>query len=210
MYSVYDQESNPALGSKPCPNTNLILTSRAPAFMRRSKARSLNRVLRPPRIHYPCHAMATAADPRKLRVPPAIPVAAWLLSWGLGRIWPIHVPWPAWTRWLGWLLLMAPFSIGSWAAATFRRHQTVLNPQGHTTAIVTEGPFRYSRNPMYLTLLLAYVGGMLAFHLPWAAILLVPVFLTLQYGVIVREERYLQAAFGEQYAAYQRRVRRWL
>ena len=105
---------------------------------------------------------------------------------------------------------MAPFSLASWAAATFKRHQTVLDPRGQTVTIVTEGPFRYTRNPMYLTLLLVYVGGILAFRLPWGAILLVPVFLALQYGVIVREEQYLESMFGEQYATYKRRVRRWL
>lgn len=63
---------------------------------------------------------------------------------------------------------------------------------------------------MYVSLLLSYIGGILAFRLAWSAILLVPLFLVLQYGVIVPEERHLQAVFGQQYTDYKRRVRRWL
>jgi len=152
----------------------------------------------------------TAADPRKFPFPPGIPLIALLLAWLLGRIWPIPIHWRGWTRWLGWFLFFSPFLLVIWANSTFRRHNTVANPLGKVTTIVTAGPYRYSRNPMYVGLLVFYVGATLAFRLPWAAILLVPVFLALQYIVIIPEERYLQAAFGDQYTAYRRRVRRWL
>jgi protein-S-isoprenylcysteine O-methyltransferase Ste14 len=95
------------------------------------------------------------------------------------------------------------------AVRTFRRHQTAVNPLGQATTMVASGPFRYTRNPMYLSLLVLYVGGTLAFRLPWAALLFVPVFLALHFGVIVPEEEYLLAAFGEPYARYRKRVRRW-
>lgn len=154
--------------------------------------------------------MDAPTDPRKFRFPPAIPILALLAGWGLGRLWPIHVAWPEWTRWAGWILFIAPFSIAIWAATTFRRHSTPVNPLGKVATIVNTGPFRYSRNPMYVSLLLSYIGGTLAFRLVWSAILLVPVFLLLQYGVIVLEEKHLQAVFGEQYTEYRGRVRRWL
>jgi protein-S-isoprenylcysteine O-methyltransferase Ste14 len=63
---------------------------------------------------------------------------------------------------------------------------------------------------MYVSLMLLYIAGTLAIGNVWTAVLLVPVFLALHYGVIVREERYLQATFGEQYTDYQRRVRGWI
>ena len=63
---------------------------------------------------------------------------------------------------------------------------------------------------MYLSLLVLYIGGTLAFRLPWVAILLVPVFLVLHFGVIVQGERNLAATFGEPYRLYRQRVRRWL
>jgi protein-S-isoprenylcysteine O-methyltransferase Ste14 len=161
----------------------------------------------------PCKLMAmapAAADPRRFPFPPAIPIAALLLSWLAGRLWPIPVTWPAWTAWVGWTLLTVPFAVAAAAIAMFRRHHTPVNPRGHVTMIVAEGPFRFTRNPMYVSLLLSYLGGMLAFRLPWAALFLVLVFLALDYGVIRPEEQHLEAAFGDPYILYKRRVRRWL
>jgi protein-S-isoprenylcysteine O-methyltransferase Ste14 len=149
-------------------------------------------------------------DPRKFPFPPGIPLAALLIGWGLGTLWPIPWDWPAWTRWAGVLLLIAPWSIAIWAMMTFRRHQTPVNPLGKVATIVTAGPFGYTRNPMYVSLVLSYIGGIFAFRLLWSAILLIPVCLALHYGVIVREERHLRAVFGEPYMDYCRRVRRWL
>jgi protein-S-isoprenylcysteine O-methyltransferase Ste14 len=152
----------------------------------------------------------SAGDPRKFPFPPAIPIVALLLSWGVGRLWPIDVSWPAWFRWTGWVLVITALVLAVSAVRAFRRHHTAVNPRGQVTTMVASGPFRYTRNPMYLSLLVLYVGGLLAFRLPWAAILLVPVFLALHFGVIVPEEKYLGAAFGEPYRLYRQRVGRWL
>jgi protein-S-isoprenylcysteine O-methyltransferase Ste14 len=152
----------------------------------------------------------TARDPRRFPFPPAIPIMALLLSWGMGRLWPVDVDWPAWSRWVGGVLVFTPPLLVLSAALTFRRHQTAINPLGRVTTIVSSGPFRYTRNPMYLSLLVIYAGGMLAFRLPWAAILFIPVFLALHFGVIIPEERHLDTAFGEPYRSYRQRVRRWL
>ncbi len=128
----------------------------------------------------------------------------------MGRLWPIDVNGPGWFRWVGWALVIASQLLAVSAVRTFRRLHTALNPRGQVTTMVASGPFRYTRNPMYLSLLVLYVGGTLAFRLPWAAICLVPVFLALHFGVIVPEEKYLAATFGEPYRLYRRRVRRWL
>ncbi len=152
----------------------------------------------------------TTTDPRKFPFPPAIPAAGLLLGWLLGKLWPIHLPLPAWTRWIEWPLFVIAPCIAIWAVLTFRRHNTVVDPRGKVVTIVSAGPFRYTRNPMYVALMLLYIAGTLAIGNVWAAVLLVPVFLSLHYGVIMPEERYLQATFGEQYTAYQRRVRRWV
>jgi protein-S-isoprenylcysteine O-methyltransferase Ste14 len=151
-----------------------------------------------------------ATDPRKFPFPPAIPILALLLSWGMGKVWPVDVNWPAWIRWIGWVLFVTPPLLAISAVRTFHRHQTAVNPRGEVTTIVASGPYRYTRNPMYLSLLVLYVGGTLALELPWAAVLFIPVFLALHYGVILPEEKHLDAAFGEPYRAYRQRVRRWL
>jgi len=161
--------------------------------------------------------MATTAsdapkDPRKFPFPPGIPILALLLSWGLGKtkIWPVAISCPTWSRWLGLALFVLPFGLAIWGARTFGRHGTVVKPTGDTTQVVTSGPFKYTRNPMYVSLVVIYLGGMLLFRLPWALVLLPAVVLALHFGVIFPEEKYLESKFGESYVAYKRRVRRWL
>jgi protein-S-isoprenylcysteine O-methyltransferase Ste14 len=149
-------------------------------------------------------------DPRRFPFPPAIPVVALLLSFALGLVVPLPLHLPGWTRWLGLGLFTVPFLFAVWAVRTFRRHQTPVSPLGKVTDIVTEGPFAMTRNPMYLTLVVMYVGGTLMFALPWAWVLLLPVFLAVHFGVILPEERYLTATFGEPYVRYTERVRRWI
>ena len=95
------------------------------------------------------------------------------------------------------------------AAATFRRARTTLIPNRPANALVTSGPYRFTRNPMYVSLVVLYVGVTLALNSWWPLILLPLVILVVTRAVIEREERYLSAAFPE-YAAYRARVRRWL
>src|SRR5262249_52415312 len=79
---------------------------------------------------------------------------------------------------------------------------TNVNPALPTTAIVASGPFRFSRNPLYLALTLLYLGLTLAFNTWWGIVLLVPVLITMHCGVVLREERYLEQKFGETYRQY--------
>jgi protein-S-isoprenylcysteine O-methyltransferase Ste14 len=96
------------------------------------------------------------------------------------------------------------------ATMLFRRAGTRPLPWTPTEALVTSGPFRLTRNPMYLGMAVLYVGLALAFGLLWALVVLPVVLLAVDRLVIVREERYLERAFGEDYRAYRRRVRRWI
>ena len=107
-------------------------------------------------------------------------------------------------------LFTVPHALAIWAHLTFRRHRTTVNPRGDVVVFMTDGPFRYTRNPMYLSLLPLYVGGSLLFQLPWAWIMLLPVFLALHFGVVIPEEKYLEDKFGEAYLRYKQHVRRWI
>jgi len=78
------------------------------------------------------------------------------------------------------------------------------------TALVTTGPYRYTRNPMYLGLAFLYAGIALAFGLLWALAALPVVLLVVDRVVIPPEERHLEAQFGDEYRAYKSRVRRWI
>lgn len=152
----------------------------------------------------------TTADPRKFPVPPAIPAAGLLLGWLVGKVWPLPLLLPAWTQWIKWPLFVIAPCIVIWAVMTFRRHNTVVDPRGRVVTIVSSGPFSYTRNPMYVALMLLYIAAGLAIGNVWVMILVAPVFLALHYGVIIPEERYLRSAFGAQYTEYQGRVRRWI
>jgi len=91
-----------------------------------------------------------------------------------------------------------------------KRAGTNIRPDQPTLAVVSDGPFRFTRNPLYLALTGLYVGITLLADALWPLLLLVPVLVVLQWGVVAREERYLEAKFGEPYRAYKARVRRWV
>lgn len=92
----------------------------------------------------------------------------------------------------------------------FLRRGTNFRTDRPSTAVITDGLYRYSRNPLYIGLSLIYAGIALAVGSVWILVLLAAVLAVVRYGVIAREERYLERKFGEEYLSYKRRVRRWL
>lgn len=96
------------------------------------------------------------------------------------------------------------------AAARFIKAGTNIPTSRPSTALVTDGLYRFSRNPIYLGLTLVYLGLAVGMASLAVLLLLPPLLAVMQIGVIQREERYLEARFGEAYRAYRQRVRRWL
>ncbi len=96
------------------------------------------------------------------------------------------------------------------AFRALNRAKNNLEPWKPTTAIVSDGVFRFSRNPIYLAFTLFYLSAAFLFNSLWLLALLVPVLLVMRYSVIAREERYLENKFGTEYSDYKRRVRRWI
>ena len=92
----------------------------------------------------------------------------------------------------------------------FQRARTPVDPYRPTEAIVTDGPYRLTRNPAYLGMALTYAGIAIAANAPWALAPLPVAIAVIDRGVIAREERYLERKFGTPYVDYKRRVRRWL
>lgn len=113
-------------------------------------------------------------------------------------------------RLVGLLLTAAGVALAGWFFTTMRRAGTPVDPREAPTALVKEGPFRHTRNPGYVGLTLTYVGLSLLSGGRFALLLLPGVLVTVDRGVIRREERYLEERFGSDYRAYRRRVRRWL
>ena len=114
-------------------------------------------------------------------------------------------------RWvLGGALLIAGVALMGWWVASFRRADTPMPPWEPTTALVTDGPYLVSRNPAYLSDALIYVAIALMADAPWALLPLPLVLLVMQYGVIKREERYMERRFGGEYLDFKARRSRWI
>lgn len=111
---------------------------------------------------------------------------------------------------LGAVLIVIAVGIFLWGVRVMRRAGTSLKTTVPTTALVTTGPFRFSRNPLYVSLTLFYLGIAMAAQSLWALALLFVVLAVMQRGVIDREERYLEHKFGAEYVRYKERVRRWI
>lgn len=90
-----------------------------------------------------------------------------------------------------------------------RRVGTPASPKEQSQVLVTGGPFRFSRNPIYLAMTGLYLGLMLLVNALWPLLLLVPLLALMEWGVIRREEHYLAGKFGETYTSYKSKVRRW-
>ena len=92
----------------------------------------------------------------------------------------------------------------------FRRAGTTFDVRKSASALITEGPYRFSRNPSYVSLTLLYLGIGILLNNGWILILVAPVFLVMDLWVVRREERHLEATFGEEFLRYKATVRRWL
>lgn len=92
----------------------------------------------------------------------------------------------------------------------FRKRKTGLEPWSTTTAIVTSGPFRFSRNPIYVAFFIIPIGIAIKINSIWPLIMIGPIALTVYHIAIKKEEAYLEAKFGQEYVDYKSRVRRWI
>ncbi len=111
---------------------------------------------------------------------------------------------------VGTALALVCLAFGGWAFAAFRRAKTTPHPNHPVSALVTWGPYRFSRNPMYFGLSGLTVGLALVANTPWLLAILPPLWLTLRRLVIDREEAYLTRKFGEEYRTFLTRTRRWI
>jgi len=143
-------------------------------------------------------------------LPPLAYGAAFIMGLLLHLVVPLHVLPTTRARWIGVVCVLVSFPLALMTLRALSRAHTPVDPMKPTTALVTEGPFRYSRNPIYLALTLLYLGGAFLVNALWILLLVVPVLLVIRYGVIAREETYLTQKFGDAYRQYTAQVRRWL
>jgi len=142
--------------------------------------------------------------------PPLIYVAGFVIGYLLDRAVPLRLTSRSLGEPLGWALVAVGVVLMGSAVMTFRRAGTSLNPARPTTTVVVHGPYRLTRNPMYLGWVIVYLGCVLLTNTVWPLVSLPIVLVLISRAVIAKEERYLDAKFGDAYRAYKARVRRWL
>ena len=143
-------------------------------------------------------------------LPPLVYGAAFIMGLLLHLVFPVHILPTILARGIGVVCVLVSFPLALMALRALSRAHTPVDPMKPTTALVTEGPFRCSRNPIYLALTLLYLGAALLVNALWILLLVVPVLVVIRYGVIAREEAYLTRKFGDAYHQYMAQVRRWL
>jgi protein-S-isoprenylcysteine O-methyltransferase Ste14 len=155
--------------------------------------------------------MADNQDNPGIRVPPPLIYLVPLVA-GLVLDRRLHVPFlpRRVARPLGWALFGSSWLVGGWFMRTIENAGTPIRTDQPVPRLVTDGPFRYTRNPGYLGLAMLYAGIAVLRNALWAILLLPVVVYVIQREVIGREERYLERTFREEYLAYKARVRRWV
>lgn len=156
--------------------------------------------------------MDVDADSAKVTFPPPfIYLGMLLLGLALDRILPWSVQLTDIGRYVGGgLLILAAFAYLLAASGRFRKAGTDVKPWKTTSAVVADGVYALTRNPMYLGMALMFAGLGLIFSSLGVILLLPIVIILIQTQVIAREERYLEGKFGDEYRTYKARVRRWL
>jgi len=151
--------------------------------------------------------------PNAIPWPPILLVA--MIGLGIGLQWLAPLPWiygfaALEATVLGVTMIVAAFSIDIWAALVFRSHKTTIMPHQSSTRLVTRGPFRFSRNPIYVGNLMVVAGLGLVLANPWLLMLTPVLGFALRNLAIRREERHLEALFASEWQDYKARVRRWI
>ncbi len=156
--------------------------------------------------------MADTTDTANVVIRPPIAWAVAVLA-GVALNWLLPLPFiPATVPagWLGAAVFVLALALFAWAIVTMIRADSNVPTSQPTTTIVDNGPYRLTRNPIYVGMMLGLIGLAIALNSLWLLLTLVPFALVIRYGVVAREEAYLERKFGDVYRRYRARIRRWL
>ena len=155
--------------------------------------------------------MNTHKDNADVKIHPPVLVSMLVLAaFFLNKLFPLPLAFPQALVWLGYALVLIGLGLTISAASGFMRARTTLDPHGSVSNIVTSGPYRFSRNPIYLGFVCLLIGFPFIFRTYWGLILSPLLMVLMNLLVIRHEEAYLEKKFGDAYAGYKSRVRRWL
>jgi protein-S-isoprenylcysteine O-methyltransferase Ste14 len=148
--------------------------------------------------------------PNRFPWPPVLLVLFIVLGFALRAVLPFDVARTPFSQFAGFVLIALALALDAWASFTFTRAKTTILPHRGSQALVTHGPFAYSRNPIYVGNLMILVGvGLLAGSL-WHVVLAPALAFAIGHFAIRREEAHLAARFPGEWAEYTARVRRWI
>jgi len=145
--------------------------------------------------------------------PPGVFFGGIVVGFAVWRFWPVPLAPSGWSfalRVVGVVAIALGFALMLWALGWFMRIKTTPTHWQPTTAIAFDGPYRFTRNPMYVGMMLVQGGIAFCANALWPLVTLIPVLLVIRKEVIAREEAYLEAKFGAPYRDFKDRVRRWL
>jgi len=144
-------------------------------------------------------------------IPPLLFVVAFLIAWGIHWLWPFSLGLPTAPRqWVGGILIVATLAVVPYLFITFHRagssYETLTLPK----ALVTNGLYRFSRNPGYVDLIVLGIGIAAFCDNMWVVVLMILAAAIIRQEAVLKEEAMLESTFGEEYRRYKARVRRWL
>jgi protein-S-isoprenylcysteine O-methyltransferase Ste14 len=164
-------------------------------------------------MHPAGHQVSDTANAGVIARPPLLFLAALLVGLACDRLLPgpFAVPGTDLVRWMtGGSLILVGSLVAALGIRNFVRAATPVPTVEPARVLVTTGVHGWSRNPIYVGMFLIYGGIGIAAGSPWILILTLPLAITIRYGVVAREEAYLERRFGDAYRDYRSRVRRWL
>jgi protein-S-isoprenylcysteine O-methyltransferase Ste14 len=141
--------------------------------------------------------------------PPLIFIGFYATGYVLERVAPIPLVVPVTLTYLGWVIVVASIVVMLFGFLEFRHAHTTILPNHGSSAFISHGIFSLTRNPLYLSLAMLYVGFALRFEVWWALVVFIALIPTIDFYVIIREEKYLEERFGDTYRTYCKRIPRW-
>ncbi len=143
-------------------------------------------------------------------IPPLVYAASLLIGLGIEQLLPlVSIPW-TWRTGPAVVLIAVAGLLIAPTVMRYRHADTPFDVRKPATTLITDGPYRYSRNPGYLSLTLLYLGLGVLFSSAWVCVVVVPTLLIMHVAVVRKEEQHLESQFGEEYLRYKTAVRRWL
>ena len=145
-----------------------------------------------------------------VRVHPPIIYAISILSGiGMNNLWPLAMPFGLHGRFYGGIIIVVATLVAAWALLHFHRHDTDVRPDKPDSALIISGPYRFTRNPLYMVLTLVQITAAVWLDNLWILLLVIASVIVITRYAITREELYLEQLFGQEYLKYKQRVRRW-